>query len=446
MTQKFFTDTLVSKFIKYILSYTPLPLYPTIEHNQYMIKGCTYIHKDKVLRCTSSGIFNGLPEYLNEYDYLYCSDNITVQSADITDYLKITDWHGEEFYSPLVVSDSLLYIKRKKFAEYDLINDFVFGEAQTGVTQRFVSNISYYDPQTHKFLGDYLRLVKNYYGLDLMSLYNCYNYNIVTNICLKTTAPFVTDEYNDKRKVLLVPIKFNTEYTVAMDSISPILMKAVVYKNNGLVTDISGSDFVSNQLADDTRRVSSCQFKRPITFMVENKVKAHIEKVKNDEKVKYLQQFENDLYLAIQVPNNFNNTLTVLEGNYSNTDEQRVTDISIIHNADKTQIDKSLLAVPSLLKLNDGAQHPFSDKLIAYLLRNTIDEREYIDDNVANIEKKIGYTPLYQGMWDSKLRYILYNKYMNINNKDELNKEDILGFVDIDIEEAVRKGYIEYVT
>lgn len=446
MSERFFTSTLTSKFIKYLLSYTPLPLFPLIEHNQYMVKGCTYLHKDKLLKCTESGIFNGLPKYDYEYDFLYCSEDLSVQDSHITDYLHILTPQGREFTSPLVVTESMMYVNRVQFATYDLIGDYVFGEEIPSVTEKFVSNTSYYDSDTHKYLGEYLRLLKNYYDMDLMSLYNCYNYNVVNNIQLSERYPYVSDKPNSKVKVLLVPIKFNTTYTVAMDSLSPVLMKAVIYKNNSLVLNDGRNEFISNKLSDKTIKLSNSQFRRPVTFSVENVLRVDNVNVNSDEKLKYIQQFDGDLYLAIQVPSSLNTTLTVLEGNFSNTEEHRVSDISVIHKADTNKLNRALVTVPSLLNINDGQQHPFSDKLISYLLQNTIDEREYIDDNVANIEKKIDYHPLYQGMWDSKLRYILYNKYMNINNIDNLNKEDILGFVDRDIEDAVRKGYINYVT
>ena len=446
MSEKFFTSSLTSKYIKYLLAYTPLPLYPLIEHKQYMVKGCTYIHKTKLLKCTESGIFNGLSEYDYEHDYLYCNEDLTVQDSNIKDYMQIMDYTGKEFDSPLVVIDYLMYIKKVQFAKYSLIGDYVFGEDLKGITNTFISNTSFYDSDTHKQLGEYLRLLKNYYNMDLMSLYNCYNYTIVDNVQLSETYPYVTDIGNSKNKVMLVPIKFNTTYTIAMDSLAPVLMKAVVYKNNGLVIDDSRTEFIANKLIDRTVKFSNTQFRRPVTFRVDNRLRYQYSSTDSDEKVKYLQQFEKDLYIAIQVPASLNSTLTVLEGNFSNTDEQRICDISIIHKGDTNKLNNALVAVPSLLNINDGQQHPFSDKLISYLLRNTIDEREYIDDNVANIEKKIDYNPLYQGMWDSKLRYILYNKYMNLGNMEGLSREDILGFVDRDIEDAVRKGYINYVT
>ena len=442
LRQEFFTSDIISKYIKYLLSYTPLPLYPTIEHDQYMIEGCTYIYKDKVLKCTESGIFSAMLNYVNDPDYLMSSNKVTTQHENIVDYMTIIDnvtgdvmrdENGNILTSPLVVTDKLVYINNIKFAKYVLINDYVFGESVTGLTQQYISNTSFYDSFTHKVLGDYLRLIRNQCGLDLMSLYNCYNHESLTNISLYRTAPFVKTSSITNKKLLLVPIKFNTKYTVAIECDTPILIKGIVYKNNTLVLDNTKSEYVSNILNDTTQQLNSCKFNKPFLFSIENKQK-------------YLQQFEGCLYMALQVPYNLQSTLIVLEGDFTDKSQREISDIKIINSVNPTKVTSSLCSQPSLLDVNDGKQHPFSDKLISYLLRNTIDELEYIDDNVANIEKKIDYNPKYQGMWDNQLRYILYNKYMDVAAKRDLNTRDILGFVDKDIEEAVRKGYIKYVT
>lgn len=442
LRQEFFTSDIISKYIKYLLSYTPLPLYPTIEHDQYMIEGCTYIYKDKVLKCTESGIFSAMLNYVNDPDYLMSSNKVTTQHENIVDYMTIIDnvtgdvmrdENDNILTSPLVVTDKLVYINNIKFAKYVLINDYVFGESVTGLTQQYISNTSFYDSFTHKVLGDYLRLIRNQYGLDLMSLYNCYNHESLTNISLYRTAPFVKTSSITNKKLLLVPIKFNTKYTVAIECDTSILIKGIVYKNNTLVLDNTKSEYVSNILNDTTQQLNSCKFNKPFLFSIENKQK-------------YLQQFEGCLYMALQVPYNLQSTLIVLEGDFTDKSQREISDIKIINSVNPTKVTSSLCSQPSLLDVNDGKQHPFSDKLISYLLRNTIDELEYIDDNVANIEKKIDYNPKYQGMWDNQLRYILYNKYMDVAAKRDLNTRDILGFVDKDIEEAVRKGYIKYVT
>ena len=430
MTQEFFTHTLISKYIKFLLSYTPLPLYPLIENGQHMIKGCRYIHKNKVLECFESGIYCAASEYRVHSQSLLASDELTVKDEnEYPEFLTIIDsLTGVKKKSPLVVTDNLVMIHNYTLAKCDVIDYYDFGEYNNNFTKRFVSNVSYYDSKTHEMLGDYLRLIKNQFNVDLMSLYNCYNYKITENFSLFTSKPYAKDKTNKINKIMLVPIKFNKKYTVAIDSPTPLYIKAVIYKN-GLVKG-NDSEFITNKLEDRTLKLNTTQFSKPFVFELFNTDK-------------YLQQFENCLYLAIQIPKNLNSTLTVLEGDFTDYKVERISDINIINESDSSVITNCISSIPSLLVTNDFKQHPFADKLIAYLLRNTIDDREYIDKNVSNIENIINYSPSYQGLWSPQLRYILHNRY--VNSKYDLNKYDILGFVDRDIEDAIRKGYIKYV-
>ena len=76
--QKFFKSTLISSYIKYLLSCNPIPTYPVINTDDYLIAGATYIYKHDILKCTQSGRFNGIKSTNIKSDYLYVSDDITV--------------------------------------------------------------------------------------------------------------------------------------------------------------------------------------------------------------------------------------------------------------------------------------------------------------------------------------------------------------------------------
>ena len=50
-----------------------------------------------------------------------------------------------------------------------------------------------YDTKTHEHLGDFLRFIRDYYNINLMSLYNCFSNKIYSNIDFKVT---IDDSYN----------------------------------------------------------------------------------------------------------------------------------------------------------------------------------------------------------------------------------------------------------
>jgi len=62
---------------------------------------------------------------------------------------------------------------------------------------------------------------------------------------------------------------------------------------------------------------------------------------------------------------------------------------------------------------------------------------------VAYVDNAVHYTPDYEGLWDDNIRYILFDRYMKAaSTNDNLNGYDILGYVDSDIERAIRKGLL----
>lgn len=58
MYQKFFTDTIVSDFIKNKLSNTPLPVIDTVKDGDIVINNCNYIYNNSIIKCNKSGQLN----------------------------------------------------------------------------------------------------------------------------------------------------------------------------------------------------------------------------------------------------------------------------------------------------------------------------------------------------------------------------------------------------
>ena len=466
--QRFFESTLVSTYIKYLLSCTPIPTYPTIETDEYMVAGITYIYKNDILLCTESGRFNGIKPTNYRTDYLYVSEDVVVTDNNkvmkhlVYDKDKQTyEWkytkdentkddNDNENIGGLTVTDEISQITYIPIANYQLIGRYNFGTYYPNMTKQFISNVNYYDPKTHRILGDYLRCLRDIKGIDLMSLYNCFDYTIAENISLTDNG--VSTEINPKVKIVLIPIKFNKTYTIAIDCPFPVYISPIFYDGKTLIKDSNGNS-LSDNIRYATTKYNSLQFITPQTFRLNNNPNDIINVNSNDEieinnailsatrHCVEMSYFEKYLYLAIQLPASNTSSIVVLEGEYTSTAENYISSAQMIDELNDNQISKMFRSKLSLLHSNDNTQKPFSDKLLEYLLRYTIDDREYIDENVARVEKIIGYNPnlkdFYPGMWDNGLRYTLYNTYMQLPNVEWINKEDILGFIDLDIENAV---------
>lgn len=436
MLQKFFDNTMISKAIKYILSKTPLPMYKTITADEYIYKGCTYIYKHDIIKCTKSGYFMGIKTSNFVDDYLYVSNEIMV--TDNKDFIKgikkVKDDDGKTRYvyeyKYLTVTDKIIRRYLIPFSKFEVIDDFNFGEFTPGITQYYKSNTNYYDSETHKYLGEYLRCLRDIKGIDLMGLYNCFEYKYVNNI--KFTDKEVIETQNNNTKITLIPIKFNKTYTIALDCLFDVKMTPILY-NDKLLQDYTNNTYLYKILKDKIYKYNNFQFSNPITYKL---------KQESQDILKY----EKYLYLAIELPNNNESSIVVLEGDYSYTSAERyVSNIESMNELPDATISRIFRPNLSLLSVNDGLQHPFSDKLIEFLLEHTIDNRDMVDENIEYIEKLVDFTPEYYGNWSPTLRYLLYNRYMNLNDSYEFNKKDVLGFVDSDIENAVTRGYLRNV-
>ena len=200
MPQQFFTNTIENKFIKAMLRNFPIPLIPSITDGEMMIEGCTYIYNTNIVKCTQTG------KIKSKFDpVLTVNEEITVSEN-------------------LVIG--LGYVP----AKFDIISYYIWGDEIPKITQKYISRYDYYDPETHYYLGQYLRYMRDLRGIDLMPFYNCFNCTTISDIILDKNAPNgYTLSHSDAYKTVCVPIKFNKKYTIAIDSNSRVLMKSIFY-------------------------------------------------------------------------------------------------------------------------------------------------------------------------------------------------------------------------
>ena len=411
--QEFFKTTLISKFIKYILMVTPLPNVSFLNDYDMMVENNLYIYHGKIYRCTRTGIFNG--SHIVTKDYLYCSESVYCGSN-----LKCTD--------------KLTAYGGKRLAQYEVVDTYFEGKDIPGITEYFHSTRTYYDEETHIKLGDYLRLLKSMYGLDLMSLYNCYCNYYVYNVDISKGKLY--DSNNLQYKTTLVPIKFNKTYTIALDCSSTFFMKPVIYDGK-LIKTLDKKNFVYDNTYTNIIKTSGTSSRLPIKIDVSNVDP-------------YAQSLERYLYLAIQLPIDNKSSIVVLEGSYNNYYNKVQYDSRMFENSTEGEINKTFLSRPSLLnlyknsKFNTNLTIPFSDRLIEYLVGHTIDVREDLSENILMLTKKLGYTYGYEGSWSQQLRSKIFESYMSLQKtkQDVLDFDDILGYVDKDVEEALHRRYM----
>lgn len=400
--QKFYENTIVSKFIKCLLSTFDIPT----------INTCT--DEDKLI----------------PYN-LYIKDNFIVK------VLPEFDSDGKH--------------------KIDTIEPYEFGKNYPGLTTRYESNIVGYDSKTHYYLGQYLRALRDLKGVDLMPFYNCYNSTYLRDIeIIESNNSYSYKVITDPRsisndyKTIAIPIKFDKTYTIALDCTVPYMIMPIIYGNKGIVHDLAFDELSKENIL----KINSSYFDKPYTYKISwSDYAEKRSRYTNYQDICNKLAYEKFLYLVIQLPNNIKTTITILEGDYTNVSVLKIVNTS---SAEFTQLSDSdlnniLLSDLTLLNRNDSNSYAFSDRLIEYLLLNVIDKNEDISQNIARIQtytssltnQNINNYPRFissvpKGVWTRDLRTYLY--YLTMNNSRLINKFDITGFVDKDIEKIITKG------
>lgn len=409
--------------------------------------------------------------------------------------IKFNDYHiltGE--IKELLTTFNLPKYRGGKWLKVD--SNYHWGKYIRNYTRRLKINTNSYDSYTHEYLGWYLRFLRDYKKIDLLPLYNCYSDNECDNLEL-TEVDF--DSYDSNFKIYSLPIMLGKQYTIALDSSLPIEICCAIYDKyqndeqfsipSASYKKYSAMYFHSPELYD-TNMIYEKLCSR-ISGLTENATEEAKEKIKSQ-----LNTYEADIRMFIKIPANNSSSIVILEGDYrkwndtlmrTKTQETAAgnfasvwetvsnhvvtnfeNDMRMIDGGWENLMDIACLKFKpitplQLLRINSGVSYPFADRLIEYLTGNAITNDDELQDNVERIQQTLSFadwTDLAQhevltspefkqpGLWDDRIRPILYD-YMqrDVDNGNDRN-HDILGYVDKDIEtyyhtyEKTSAGYV----
>ena len=406
-------------------------------------------------------------EYFNKHNEESAEILSTSQNTDLNvrhfPYLK--DGQIQEYINNKWYNTSTKVAAAPKF--------YTYGQKILNYTKNLKINSNVYDSYTHEYLGDYLRFQRDYYDLNLMSLYNCFSNRACDKLNLKwylnnnTEVVFNTDDTN--YKIYMLPVKLFQTYTIAIDSSQPIELCCGIYG------DYQDTREKFNSIPQYTyKKISHSVFSQPFIFDLldytnDGRVNTLIESLTENDKIE-LAQNECDLKLFIKVPVNNTSTIVVLEGNYIGWNDRSETwiernnkkyfevksnksvlNLDFINNDTKL----NLISPLQLLQFNTNEQHPFADRLIEYLIGNVISNtEEEIYDNVRRAQKALYDNNKYMirvpGAWDYEMNKLFY-ECMTGRNLDFETDHDLLGYVDKDVEKYYKsrtkdKSKVSYVS
>ena len=232
MAQQFNKITTYSNFIKNLLSTTYLPLVRSVREGDYICKDRLYILRCNVIKCKKSGYIGG------------------------GDFLKNTP-----------------------IAYWETLAEYHFGEKDGKLSTCYVPNAEGYDYKTHERLGQYLRNLRDMYGLNLMPLYNCFSNQFLENHQIKNNK-IIKTSFDNNTKIYKVPIRFNQDYTVCIENLGITTFAPAFLRYNNLLkqnnTAYGNGVDVTNQYnalhaSDKIKSYSNLSFSKPIKLRFDNK-------------------------------------------------------------------------------------------------------------------------------------------------------------------------------
>ncbi len=339
------------------------------------------------------------------------------------------------------------------------------GNKILGLTKTLKNPTTLYNYQTHEYLGDYLRFLRDYENINLMSMYNCFSNRLCNNIkfklALNDTQTITVNAYDTNYKIYMLPVKLFENYTIAIDCYQGIEVFCGFY-NKKLDTSAKSLDLIKKTY----QKVPKALFNQPFIYdklniehwnwKDENKqttvkgsttgttsaggVLVQPPRLYRTDKIirSEVAMRESELKLFIKVPATNTSSIVVLEGDYRNFNDSLYTvdntkgwqyfSNSTVANFEtkKTYQHSTLPDLNSrefkpisklqLLALNTGISYPFSDRLIEYLVANVILPNDATPDNIKRLQKVMedcGYSFQIDGIWEPKMQMILYDYLMN---------------------------------
>lgn len=376
-----------------------------------------------------------------------------------------------------------------------LVDSYIENNKYLNLTTILDINSKYYDDYTHKYLGEYLRFVRDYYGINLMSMYNCnYYHTINNNLTFGKSHDIINytpqqgstwKEYDeetiniDDYDVYICPAKINKDYTISL-----IGEAEVAYCFYDIEQDTQLKPFIFesstekgwgyNYLYHSTKRNFYCNnINSP--YLLSKDVFPKDMKEINGRNVSFDSTFdaaytaynnEKVLCLIVKVAKGYEGPLVILEGDYTNngqiqinlnvSEDVDITDDNYWKNLDLTKY----ITNPQLLSYENNDKYLLADKLIEYLTENAITNisesydieklQKWLNYNKDNLKEKYGINVTqantFKGIWSKELTYSLIQIYYYYLNTPKYNNKtwyDFIGYVDSNMEDLFEKLGIE---
>lgn len=305
-----------------------------------------------------------------------------------------------------------------------------FGTRIPNLTYNLISNQNYYSSEVHEQLGHYLRAYRDYYGVDVMGLYNCFSNRLVSRIVLPVESSsgdsikWWQNGASTDSKTTCFPIQVGSKYKIKISNslAGPVLIQPLFFNGFDLIKCNSSSG-AKLYLQGCTAQIGS-------EFTYEASLK---NLCRSESDYRQLLSSHNCLYLFLQVPTQEELKISAVE------------EAGYINASHRTLLEKT-----------SCVGNPSSDKLLSYLTGHTITPATNILPNIELVQRIISskeFESLYggrlanysAGIFDEIMHKFIYQRLLNPEGTNAtINKympdgyvPDFTGCVDRDVEQLL---------
>ena len=350
----------------------------------------------------------------------------------------------------------------------DYVCPYIEGQEYLNITTKLDINSKYYDDYTHRYLGDYLRFLRDYHNINLMSMYNC-NYYKIANEELKFHYRLFSVEKDvvwspDDNDIFIVPIDPTINYTLAFDGSAEIALCLYDVDNNKQLTyDYFTDTDVNSKMFSATLKMRHC---KDITDSFIYYIAGGYDPETGYSHSWWYHLSWDTRYLkytclVIKLPKGYSKPLVVLEGEYINKVSGKLQ-INLKNDSWRDLNMNKFVDNPQLLSYDNNNNHYLlADKLVEYLTGNAITTmsesydiikvQKWLSDNkqrlkeICNINVDLSNT--FTGVWSKEMTYSLLQLYyyylsMKENRDNKLNRDkkpyyDFIGYCDSTMEKLM---------
>lgn len=331
------------------------------------------------------------------------------------------------------IAKNRFYINNNKLIHNGDTISYVFNKKYLNITTTLPIWNNTYDVETHRYLGRYLRFIRDYKKVDLLSMYNFFDkqyldYTFYIDYSLedssKGTIPFKND--SDEYHAYSIPFDLLDRYTLYTSS--PIVLEMCISMN-----DLSENENIINIRKNTYKKVYTSSKPKLIEFY--SNLSTSLKNIIYANKDKFS--------LVIKVPENFSGQLVILNGNFTKqikTFSNLSQSFKLIDEkgGEETSYLKGVREIKNqLMSSYNNNNYLLSDRLIEYLSDMAISPLSE-DYNISKLQKLLVTNNLLTLKGNYGIRSGQEEDIINnIIGTYLQDKYDTLGYCDKDVENVL---------